>query len=519
MTAVCCLSADVALVGTDSGTLAAYSLRPPEVRAFQTGKVAHRLQQWSLGDSGVWRHAVPGGAGGGGVPHAEAFRIASLRPSLNHGPGVVVCGLRCGRVVVFDTRSGFALGITQAGVPPTCAGYCDAGPYGGDWSKAVLACSKTPGGDEELLLLATSGRASLDRYRIDGGGRDSRLRPGPGWELGEAGGGGFRVQQCSGYGLCLPLGVKRAIPGERKVVLSRDARAYLCSRDATGLLRSRMVTSSIMIGGQEHSIETISGDGRELLLDRGYGGPCVGARQSATRETAEVDEASAGVDTDDNSGTVGLSNGLEVVEATEDCRESNGMLERRRPTAPGERAETGSVNPNGFNGVPTLGHTDARRRALNTIECNDRSKHDTSFSSGVGPAVGSRPAPDGPWRTGGVRIFAKLRAVFPDGGESLPAPLVARGRLTCRLKSASSLDVSGEEDGLDGDGDALSTDDEPPPPWSLLQVVGRAELGLPATAITSHPRMNFVLLGLADGTVAAVLPGGKAGRRAARNLS
>lgn len=452
----------MALVGTDSGMLAAYSLKPPEVRAFQTGKAADRLKQWYLGDERVWRNVMPGGnwdngfsAAGERVSPAEAFRIVSLQRSSTHGPGVVMCGLRSGRVVVFDTRSGRALGITRAAMAPVSAvGYCEAGPYSGNWSKAVLTCSKSAGGDEELVLLSTSGRAALDRRRRDGGGRDSRLRPGPGWALGEAGGGGFRVQECPEYGLCLPLDVERATPGERKVVLSRDARAYLCSREQVGLLRSGMVTSSIMIGGEEHSVEGVSGDGKELLLGYEYGGPRVRAEH----------ESSVVIDFD---------HGSEVCGPSADGIEGEETSVRQQP---GARAENSTLYPERVTNAPMVHDANSRQRAIDAVGCSSASKRVSSSSD--------------PWRSSSIRIFAKLKAVFPSGSG-----------IDHRWDKAT-MSFLGEEN-------ELSPDDEPAPPWSLLQVVGKAALGLPVTAITSHPRMNFVLVGLSDGTVAAVLPGKK----------
>lgn len=496
----------MALVGTDSGMLAVYSLRPPEVRAFQTGKVANRVKQWYLGDERVWRYVVPDGnwdngfgATGEKVFPAEAFRIASLQRSSTHGPGVVVCGLRSGRVVVFDTRSGRALGITRAAMSPVSAvGYCEAGPYGGNWSKAVLACSKSAGGNEELVLLATSGRAALDRRR-----RDSRLRPGPGWALGEAGGGGFRVQECPEYGLCLPLDVERATPGERKVVLSRDARAYLCSRDQVGLLRSGMVTSSIMIGREEHSVEGVSGDGRELLLGYEYGGPRVRAGH-------------------ESSGVIDFDHSSEVGGPGADGIEGEDTSVRQRP---GARTENGTLYQEHVTNAPMLHDADSRHRAIDAVGGSGASKEVSSSSD--------------PWRSSSIRIFAKLKAVFPSGSDSEDFAVSSAHRRWDKAskrfldeESELSFDCSenltvssahrrwdkASKKLLDEESE-LSSDDEPAPPWSLLQVVGKAELGLPVTAMTSHPRMNFVLVGLSDGTVAAVLPGGKRTKRSPTTIA
>ncbi|CAM9808616.1 unnamed protein product, partial [Ectocarpus sp. 13 AM-2016] len=100
--------------------------------------------------------------------------------------------------------------------------------------------------------------------------RKSGLRPGRGWEIGAAGGGGFRLEESGGYDLCLPVGVVEATPGRRRVRLSADVRGYLCPRDEGRLLRSGLVTSSIKIGAERHSVEAIV-----LVLDRKYRGPAV----------------------------------------------------------------------------------------------------------------------------------------------------------------------------------------------------------------------------------------------------
>ncbi|CAN0156786.1 unnamed protein product, partial [Ectocarpus sp. 6 AP-2014] len=107
--------------------------------------------------------------------------------------------------------------------------------------------------------------------------RKSGLRPGRGWEIGAAGGGGFRLEESGGYDLCLPVGVVEANPGRRRVRLSADVRGYLCPRDEGRLLRSGLVTSSIKIGAERHSVEAITGDGTVLVLDRKYRGPAVAA--------------------------------------------------------------------------------------------------------------------------------------------------------------------------------------------------------------------------------------------------
>lgn len=121
---------------------------------------------------------------------------------------------------------------------------------------------------------------------------------------------------------------------------------------------------------------------------------------------------------------------------------------------------------------------------------------------------------DRAWRPNGVRIFAKLKAVFGGRGGNDPEQShdvelddpFCKGRTHCEGEERS--DERGDLSGY-GSGDT--------PSWASYQVVARARLGLPATAVTCHPRMNFVLVGLLDGTIVVVLPG--AGRMASRKTT
>lgn len=526
VTAVCCISQDVALIGTDTGSLATYSLHPPEIKAFQSGKSADRLAQWSLGDPKVWggKGKLPGGGSGSGS--GEAFRILSVRPSPDHAPGVVVCGLRSGRAVVFDTRSGGrALGITKPGVSPSI-GYCEAGP-GGGWGQAILSCSRV-----DVHLLATSARAALDTRRADGGGRDSGLRPGPGWALGEVGGGGFRVEASDGYDLCLPMEVTRVIPGKSGVVLSRDARSYLCSRAQVGLLNSRMVTSSIIIGGEEHSVEAMGHDGTTLVLDRRYRGPQVGGARLRGGTPSSLPPAAAAVAAagDDALTAVG---GDDAIDEPTGAEEGGGRA-TPEPTASqggfGSRVSVDRGLANGDDiGVSLRGVNSGSASGDEAQGTEDRKEGDVPQREVIGGpngddrsgAVGeqdeseeSTPASkpqlgwDRTWRPNdGVRVFAKLRAVFDDddddggGGADLEtSPLSGLTDAWGSSSASSSLGVGGEE----GAGGVQAV-----PAWASLQVVARAGLDVSATAMTCHPRMNFVLLGSSDGTIVAALPGGK----------
>lgn len=517
---MCCISRDVALVGTDSGILAAYSLQPPQVKAFQSGKMADRLELWSLDDRRVWPAAAPvaGDSGSGGRGTAPwQFRISSLRLSPTHGAGVVVCGLRCGRVVVFDTRAGRALGLTRPDVPPTNVGYCEAGPHGGDWSKAILACSKSEVGEAQLLLLSTSARAALDSRRLDGGGRDSRLRPGPGWALGEAGGGGFRVEESSGYDLCLPIGVERATPGRGRVTLSRDARGYLCSRSQVHLLDSRLVTSSIMIGEDEHSVAAISADGTELVLDRRYRGPRVGPRQGAVSTpaaTGGVSPPSTFEAGDNGRGVVSAADSSEVDEpgAGEGDSENPTRATLDPSDGRGGGAEADVPDPEGAAPVASGSSNGSAVAGCNDSRPADQMGEGSCEDEGT-PVTASQEGWDRAWRPNGVRIFAKLKAVFPDGDGIFPETSAHAGSTQALVKASSLLNSGGSSDGsglhrIAGRGQSSDLGGVVPL-WSSLEVVGRAKLGLPATCITSHPAMNFILVGLSDGTIAAVLPGAR----------
>lgn len=572
---MCCISPDVTLVGTDSGTLIAYSLHPPKVKAFQSGKTADKLAQWFLGDRKVWGGSTPESTGA--RASAENYRVRSILPSPNHGHGVVVCGLRSGRAIVFDTRSGRALGITKACTSLTSVGFCQAGPHGrggrrGGWGQAILGCSKSSSiadadaDEKELVLMATSARAALDTRRRDGGGRDSGLRPGPGWALGEAGGGGFQVEASRGYDMCLPIEVERATPGQNGVLLSRDARAYLCSRAQLRLLSTRMVTSSIMIGEEEYSVEAVNSDGMELVLNRKYWGVPVGARREGLGEGASIRTSrsrsivSVGSNAhspdsalDSNQETVKKSGSPEVSGTEVDDNEGQaGPQTARVSTAGGstisssgaaavDHDTTSNVEPNNNTGLTegNGGVLNSERDAsrINGSGGNAESRGDEHRRHQDGETDEGGYAEDAPaatteedsrhasesqqrrqgwdhaWRPASVRIFAKLKAVFGGGGGNCPeqqqSPHVG---FTYPWQSASkAFDVheigeggaSTEGEG-GGDGGSQRT-----PSWASLEVVSRARLGLPATAVTCHPRMNFILVGLSDGTIVPVLPGSR----------
>ena len=530
MTAVCCLNPDAVLVGTSSGLLAAYSLNPPVPKPFRSAKDADMIAGWSLHETPEWGLGLDDDFDA--APRDPAgFAVQFVRLSLDHGAGVVLCGLRSGRVVVFDTTLGRALGITEPlrgtasigfCLPPAAGAYVRAAatttdgapltegeggtlPYGGGhWGPAVLACCKSTSGvaGEELVVLATSARAALDsgKRRQDRGTtrspRKSGMRPGPGWEVGEVGGGGFRVEESDGYDLCLPVEVVAATPGRSRVQLSKDVRGYLCPRDQGRLLRSRLVTSSIMIGKEKHSVEAVNADGTELILDRKYRGPAV-MKPPRVREDggggAGVDGATSqrhGPPSNvGGSGSGGSSNGSgsgsggagEDVEAVDDSSEvddpepvggvddgaDDGSQRRTSPPPPPSATATAGA-------VPT-----------------PVSSQESAAAAGEGDAGGSDQPWNRAWRPNGVRIFAKLRAIFGDRQEQYEDEEAVFGARQRR---------SGEKIKA------------PPTPFALFDVVARAGLSLQETAVTaiaSHPRNNFVLVGLKDGTVAAVLPEGK----------
>ncbi|CAN0514116.1 unnamed protein product, partial [Ectocarpus sp. 12 AP-2014] len=112
VTAVCCLTPDVVLVGTDSGQLVTYSLNLPVVKNFRSSKSADQKRAWYLAASTVWNKAS-GGAASCAVSGDANLYVQFLRLSPEHGAGVVLCGLRSGQVVVFDTGAGRALGVTE----------------------------------------------------------------------------------------------------------------------------------------------------------------------------------------------------------------------------------------------------------------------------------------------------------------------------------------------------------------------------------------------------------------------
>lgn len=550
VTALCCISPDVAVVGTDKGSLIAYSLRPPKVKAFQSGKTPDILAQWNLASLKVWDGRMPNNGITIGV---EDFRIQSVKPSRDHGSGVVVCGLQSGRVVVFDTRSGRALGITKPGVlPSTNIGFCGTSPDGVDWGQTVLACSKSTKVGEELLLLATSARAALDSRRWDGGGRDSGLRPGPGWALGEAGGGGFRVEQSKGFDLCLPVEVEEAVPGQNRVVLSRDVRGYLCARAQVRLVKTRMVTSSIMVGGEEHSVEAMNSDGTSLVLAQAYKGPQVGpprraqgrgvaggVRQSpwgelsssfsqACRNPDGIDTDGSEVDDESVGGTPGIQ-GRErrPAENSLDSVSRSGVVGQSFPGVDPE--SVGLAHDEWLTPDESLAGGDAgdaiaaggggkahEGRGLGGEPGEDGKAGDVDTEDA--PVSELSPDWDRAWRPSGVRIFAKLKAVF-DGGGNTPEPLsdaelddlFPKEPMLCEGEESS--DEVDDSSWLNGRYRNAYNRVGTPPSWASYQVVARARLGLPATAVTCHPRMNFVLVGLTDGTIVVVLPGRRRGRR------
>eukprot|EP00752_Nemacystus_decipiens_P018376 g16485.t1 len=513
--AVCCLNPDTVLVGTTSGLVAAYSLTP-NPKPFRSAKDADKLEAWSLHDPATWGldscdyDAVPLDPAG--------FAIQFLRLGLDHGVGAVLCGLRSGRVVVFDTTCGRALGITEplrgtvasvgfclppaagayvrpvattAGGAPLTEGEGGTLPYGGGhWGPAVLACCKSmPEGEgrEELVVLSTSARAALDsgKRRQDRGTtrppRKSGMRPGPGWEVGEVGGGGFRVEESEGYDLCLPVDVVAATPGRSRVRLSKDVRGYVCPRDQGRLLRSRLVTSSVMIGREKHSVEAVNADGTELILDRKYRGPAV-------------------VDSTGPRDGEGVMAGLGGATFRRRAPSSNGGRSR------GEDADGADDSSDADDPEPVGGANDAdygsRSRSSSPSPALVRTRPAAlprpgavgaeRAAAAVEGGAGSNRTCDRGWRPNEVRVFAKLRASFRDNEEQYQHEEAVFGGTRWAP--------------------GVGAEAPPPSPFALYEVVARAGLSLqetPVTAMTSHPRNNFVLVGLKDGTVAAVLPEGK----------
>lgn len=573
VTAVCCLTPDLVLVGTDSGQLATYSLKLPVVKNFRSSKNADQIKAWSLAASSVWgSKSSPATAAAAGN-----FCVQFLRLSPEHGAGVVLCGLRSGRVVIFDTGVGRALGITephrgvsvdfcgppaaaliprvasctdgQGGTPDSPGGSADsaaaapaAAPLtegeggeesyeGGHWGPVVLACCKGSGGGEELVVLSTSARAALDsdQRRGDRGTtrspRKAGLRPGRGWEIGEAGGGGFRLEESEGYDMCLPVEVVEATPGRSRVRVSADVRGYLCPRGEGRLLRSRLVTSSVMIGREKHSVEAVSADGTVLVLDRKYRGPAVCAAGNESPRGHRGGEGGGGLTragsllrssslprgrsrSSDGSGPNAgeIDGSSSEVDEPEPARTSDAAQEIRSSAQAGSAAaesvarSSGGVAPAAEPFIPAVPHVEA------TVIGGDGAASPTSGTVAVGgkaAAIAAREeqspeqqqgvnrAWDRGWRPSRVRLFAKLRAVFGDAQQQQSHEV-----------SFGAVRPAGSETGAGG-----------VPSYPLYQVVARAKLDLPVTAITSHPRMNFVLVGLADGTVAAVLPRGKRGKR------
>lgn len=486
---MCCISPDVAVIGTDGGVITTFSLRPPTVKAFGSGKSAERIGQWFLGDARVW-----GGGGGGGSTSSGnkifdgasapgALRIRTVHRSRAHAVGVVVCGLRSGRLVVFDTRVGRVLGVTSprnasspisSQISAASALFCPAGA-GGAWGEGVVAWSQYPlslspqGADgvegARLVYMATSARAGLDALRK--GGRDSSLRPGPGWALGEAGGGGFRVAASTAYELVLPMMVKRATPGQSALELSADARGFLCTRADVRLLRTRLVTSSVMIAGEEHSIEAIGSDGMTVVLDRKYRGPLVrleedeamsgqdsaqrsrdgGGDGSGKRES--VDSASqpptvVQVDGDlSGSGSMPIDKGVRETEQSDRTRSDDGHSTGSdgRCRAPissegdGRPSTAGSARSDGsaLHGRRCMQQNQPPQQSHGSDDA-DRISGSQSHTSTADPQP-SASHWDRSWcPTNGVRVFAKLKASFGDA----PMPMAASA--TCRSTRLNRFD-------------------------------------------------------------------------------
>lgn len=517
VTAVCCLNPDTVLVGTSSGQLATFSLNRLNQGNFQSSKIANRTAAWSFHVSTVWGVEKPSAT----PSDPSNFSIQFLRLSLDHGAGVVLCGLRSGRVVVFDTTCGLALGITEPYRGESVVGFCPppaAAPYarpavytgvaplteaegaklpygGGSWGPVVLACCKSSsaaGAAGDLVVLATSARAALDscKRRQDRGTtrspRKSGMRPGPGWEVGEVGGGGFRVEKAEGYELCLPAEVVAATPGRNRVRLSKDVRGYLCPRGDVWLLRSGVVTSSIMIGKEKHSVEAVNDDGKELVLDRKYRGPAV--------------EGPSGHHEDGDAGSGARAGGAAFPRRTHSTNGSGGDDVDAGDNGSGvDDPESGGSSDDAGSGRRSRASSPSPAAAPTTSKSvlppvADRE----SAAAAAGASTGSDQPWERAWRPSGVRVFAKLRAVFADRQQQQQQH-EDEGTFGARR----SVSAGGEE--------------APTPPFALYEVVARAGLDLPGTAeprlavtaITSHPRNNFVLVGLKDGTVATVLPEGK----------
>lgn len=427
----------MAVVGTDDGTIATMSLKPPTIKAFGSRKSAVRLRQWSLNSPGTW----------GGMRERASqglTRIRWMKPSPGHAHGVIVCGLQSGRVVVFDTRAGCALGITAPDVVTPSDLFCQPGADGA-WGDGLLSCTAADHeGQRDLVLLATSARAGLDTMQR--GGRFSRLRPGPGWALGETGGGGYRVVASSGYDVCLPMQVKRATPGQSAIVLEADARSYLCPRAEVGLLRTRMVTSSVMIAGEEHSVEAMGTDGMTLVLDRRYRGPLVRENQGE----CEAEEA-GGCNPAAVTPAAGLP--LAILRPTCDGSSSHGR---------NGGMETGGESQDGRQDTPTAS-SDSNRLA-------DSSREGTRW--------------DRSWRPAGkVKVFAKLKAVFGDWQTAKPTSLSSRkaaGRLRLSPWEKGALVAVGgagsDDEIMESDSDSSTTGVDPPitrptETWASLQVI------------------------------------------------
>ncbi|CAM9922675.1 unnamed protein product [Laminaria digitata] len=300
-----------------------------------------------------------------------------------------------------------------------------------------------------------------------------------------------------------------------------------------------MVTSSIMIGGEEHSVEAMNSDGTSLVLAQTYGGPQVrrrrpvqgqgvvatglvvqspwGAFSSSLSEAcryrddtdtdnSEVDDDSGG---DNPVGDGVMGQGVSGI-GPESVDPAHGeSLARGESLAHGESLAREDAGGRSAAAELDSGGNEDRRNGGETGE--DREAGDDVDPAGIVPVPAvseSSPDWDRAWRPGGVRIFAKLKAVFDGHGENAPASLSddELGDPFCKGWTGGEREERSDEE-EDDDPSGYDSSDIPPS-WASYQVVARARLGLPATSVACHPRMNFVLVGLTDGTIVVVLPGG-----------
>ncbi|CAM9551567.1 unnamed protein product [Sphacelaria rigidula] len=341
--------------------------------------------------------------------------------------------------------------------------------------------------------------------------------------------------------------VKRATPGQSALELSADARGFLCTRADMRLLRTRLVTSSVMIAGEEHSIEAMGSDGMTVVLDRKYRGPLVrldedeamlaedGAERSrgggdGSGERESIESASQPPTIVHVNGELSGSSSMPIDEGVREVEQSD------RRSRDGQL--TGS---DGKDHVPVLSEGNGRRSTGGSARSDGQALHERrgmqqnrppQQSQGSGDADRSSRSQshtsaadfhpstscwDRSWcPTNGVRIFAKLKAVFGDA--QMPTAASA-SRHSTRPNRFDPSSLAADGTGADSEDDIESDTEEqviesgaaeapPSESWAALQVVATAPpLDLPVTAITAHPDLSYVLVGLADGTVAALLPG------------